>query len=296
MQDAPSEKRNTAPTERSARTGKAALISVAALAVGVAAAGATASETNGAARTSPTLAELLQDGFTISAMSQGPIGGAVSIAVQRETTAFLCAVERGAEDASSAEGCQLLSGAAYLAAWRETQASAALVAERAAHADLIAAMDEALFDSDRQCAFDLTQVIDEAVWGFESRGGDPTGAAEKVKGWLLGRKDLLPLGDPSENILQWTTKGLCRDGQADERLSEIRATRRSEAIVREVFSEFEGCVGVEGDLTAAFEAKAATLDDPKALKQASRRMFARGAVREDSAAGPQHFRLTKGCP
>lgn len=291
MQRAPSTSRNTASTDRSALARRAAFAGLAALVVGVA---ATASGANGDAGLTPSLAELLGDGFAISAMSQSAIGGGVTIALQRDDAAFLCEVERG--ETAPAKACQPLAAGAYLADWRQRRTAEAREAERIANEDLIAALNATLAEGDRRCAFDLQQVIDEAVWSYQQKGGDSADAADRIKGWLLGRSGLRPLGDPSENILQSTIGDACAPGLADERLAEIRAARGAESVIRNVFAEFEGCVVEKEALSAALDARVRTAPEPEAMKLASRRMFKRGAVRDDSVAGLPHFRLTKGCP
>lgn len=297
MQNAPSNKQRKGPAKAPGLTAQAVFAGAAALFMAAAAAtvtGATASESDPGDSITPTLAELLADGFAISAMSQGAIGSTVSIAVQRESVAFLCEVERG--EGVPSEGCQPLSGKAYLATWRERRVDETREAVKSSNEALTAAMNDALYGGDRLCAFDLQQVIEEAVWAVEQQAGPSPDAPEKVKTWLLGRSGLSPLGDPSENILRWTGEDACPPGLADERLAEIRAMRRAEVAIRKVFSEFEGCVGSRETLSAALDAAASETSDPDIMKQASRLMLKRGAVREESVSGVPHFRLTKGCP
>lgn len=247
------------------------------------------------AAAAPTLAELIADGFAIEAMTEGAISSTLTIALRRDATAFLCALDRNAPEPEEQAPCRLLAGHAYLERWETEQAAAAAARDKTLTQTLEAAVGQALDSPTRACALDVDQTVEEVAWMLEQAGFEPDPARQAVADRVFAGNAYSPLGDPSENILRSVRGGGCDDAAAEARLAEIRAARSAEQAITRMLRDREDCEAARLWLDRELEPARQSFG-AQALEAAEARMASRGALEIARKADSETVRLTKGCP
>ncbi len=242
------------------------------------------------------MAELIADGFEISAMSESAISANVRIALQRETVAFLCTLDQDAPEPTAQSECRLLAGEAYLASWEARQTEAAQRADAIREAAVRDALALVLSVESRRCVIDLGQAMDEAVHAFEAAGLDPADAPDEVRARVFSGYAYTPLGDPSENVMVRASRGDCPPEEAEATLAGIRAARSVEPLVLDMLAAQPDCMIARTALDAQIAERSSALAET-GFNRALQRLSQRGLLAETSAqAGATTIRLVKGCP